>query len=60
MLIKYCLCIWYFPVAALYLLYAKLEESHGLARHAMAVYDKATTAVKPEEQFEVCDKSDLM
>ena len=24
---------------ALYLLYAKLEEDHGLARHAMAVYD---------------------
>ncbi|CAH0387979.1 unnamed protein product [Bemisia tabaci] len=37
----------------LYLLYAKLEEEHGLARHAMAVYDRAVTAVLPEEQFEL-------
>lgn len=39
--------------AAVYLLYAKLEEEHGLARHAMAVYDRATRAVLPEEQYEV-------
>lgn len=38
---------------ALYLLYAKLEEEHGLARHAMTIYDRATKAVTPEEQFEV-------
>ena len=38
---------------ALYLLYAQLEEDHGLARHAMAVYDRATKAVTPDEQFEV-------
>lgn len=37
----------------LYLLYAKLEEEHGMARHAMAVYERATTAVLPEETFEV-------
>ncbi|XP_065332050.1 pre-mRNA-splicing factor syf1 homolog [Cloeon dipterum] len=37
----------------LYLLYAKLEEEHGLARHAMAVYERATQAVLPEEQFEM-------
>ncbi|KAF4518796.1 hypothetical protein B566_EDAN005417 [Ephemera danica] len=37
----------------LYLLYAKLEEEHGLARHAMAVYERATQAVTPEEQFEL-------
>jgi hypothetical protein len=36
-----------------YLLYAKLEEEHGLARHAMDVYDRATQAVLPEEQYEV-------
>ncbi|XP_018799467.1 PREDICTED: pre-mRNA-splicing factor SYF1 [Bactrocera latifrons] len=36
-----------------YLLYAKLEEEHGLARHAMAVYDRATSAVKPEEMFDM-------
>lgn len=34
-----------------YLLYAKLEEEHGLARHAMAVYERATTAVRSEEMF---------
>lgn len=37
----------------LYLLYAKLEEEHGLARHAMGVYERATSAVLPEEMFEV-------
>ncbi|KAI5742072.1 hypothetical protein M8J77_002699 [Diaphorina citri] len=37
----------------LYLLYAKLEEEHGLARHAMAVYERATGAVLPEEMFEM-------
>lgn len=36
-----------------YLLYAKLEEEHGLARHAMAVYNRATTAVKQEEMFDM-------
>ena len=40
-------------LAALYLLYAKLEEEHGLARHAMSVYERATSAVLPEEQFVV-------
>merc|ERR1712004_903904 len=38
---------------ALYLLYARLEEYHGLARHAMAVYDRSTRAVLPEEQYEM-------
>lgn len=38
---------------ALYLLYAKLEEEHGLARHAMSVYERATNAVLPEERFDV-------
>jgi len=36
-----------------FLLYAKLEEEFGLARHAMAVYDRATQAVLPEQQYEV-------
>ena len=39
--------------AVLYLLYAKLEEEHGLARHAMAIYDRATLGVLPTEQNEV-------
>lgn len=43
-----------FSSVALYLLYAKLEEDHGLARHAMTVYDRATKAVLPAEQYEVC------
>lgn len=37
----------------LYLLYAKLEEDHGLGRHAMTIYERATAAVLPEEQYEV-------
>lgn len=37
----------------LYLLYAKLEEEHGMARHAMAVYERATSAVPVEEMFDV-------
>lgn len=40
--------------AAIFLLYAKLEEEHGLAQHTMAVYDRATKAVLAEEQYEVC------
>ncbi|XP_026463495.1 pre-mRNA-splicing factor SYF1-like [Ctenocephalides felis] len=38
---------------SLFLLYAKLEEEHGLARHAMAVYERATVAVLPEEMFQM-------
>lgn len=38
---------------AIFLLYAKLEEDHGLARHAMSVFDRATSAVLPDEQFEM-------
>ncbi|KAK8775905.1 hypothetical protein V5799_030751 [Amblyomma americanum] len=38
---------------SLYLLYAKLEEEHGLARHAMGIYDRGCKAVLPEEQFEM-------
>ena len=41
------------PPTELYLLYAKLEEEHGLSRHAMAVYDRATKAVPADEQLEV-------
>lgn len=37
-------------VLAIYLLYAKLEEGYGLARHAMAVYERATEAVETEER----------
>ncbi len=38
-----------------YLLYAKLEEQYGLAKHAMDIYDRATRAVLPGEQLEVSD-----
>ncbi|XP_031723897.1 pre-mRNA-splicing factor SYF1 [Anarrhichthys ocellatus] len=34
----------------IYLLYAKLEEGYGLARHAMAVYERATQAVDSVER----------
>lgn len=39
-----------FCFPAIYLLYAKLEEEYGLARHAMAVYERSTQAVEPEER----------
>ncbi len=38
---------------AIYLLYAKLEEDFGLARHVMSIYDRATKAVPADEQLEV-------
>jgi pre-mRNA-splicing factor SYF1 len=34
-------------------MFAQLEEEHGLAKRAMAIYDRATRAVKPEDRFEV-------
>jgi len=37
----------------LYLMYGKLEEDYGLARHAMRIYDRATSAVSDEDRFEV-------
>jgi pre-mRNA-splicing factor SYF1 len=37
----------------LFLMFAQLEEEHGLAKRAMAIYDRATRAVKPEDKFEV-------
>eukprot|EP00117_Sycon_ciliatum_P020916 scpid36740/ scgid18492/ Pre-mRNA-splicing factor SYF1; Protein HCNP; XPA-binding protein 2 len=37
----------------IYLLYAKMEEEHGMGRHAMSVYERATSAVLPAEQFEM-------
>lgn len=43
-----CTTVSCFP--AIYLLYAKLEEGYGLARHAMAVYERATQAVETEER----------
>ena len=38
---------------SIYLLYAKLEENHGLARRAIKIYERATEAVLPEERYEV-------
>ena len=40
-----------FYLSSIFLLYAKLEEEHGLGRHAMAVYDRAIEAVEPVERF---------
>lgn len=40
-------------VKSFFLLYAKLEEEHGLARHAMAVYERATCRVPQQEMFEM-------
>jgi len=37
----------------IFLLYAKLEEQHGLARRAMAVYDRAVDKVEKKERYAV-------
>ena len=37
----------------LYLMYANLEEEHGLARHAMSIYDRATRHVPDEEKYQM-------
>ncbi|CAF0745903.1 unnamed protein product [Adineta steineri] len=37
----------------LYLLYAKLEEQHGLDRRALKIYERATNAVEPKEKEEM-------
>jgi len=39
--------------AAIYLMYAKLEEEHGLPRRALDKYDRATRVVLPEDRYEV-------
>eukprot|EP00727_Mastigamoeba_balamuthi_P006500 m51a1_g2470 putative pre-mrna-splicing factor syf1-like (915) ;mRNA; f:38499-41375 len=36
-----------------YILYANLEEEYGLARHAMAVYDRATRAVAEDDRYKM-------
>lgn len=38
---------------AFYLLYVKLEEQYGLARHAMSIYERATSALPNNEKLEV-------
>lgn len=38
---------------AFYLLYAQLEEKHGLIRRAMAVYDRATENVDDDSKFDI-------
>lgn len=37
----------------LYLMYARFEEEHGLARRAMRVYDMLCRAVPPEQRYDV-------
>lgn len=37
-----------------YVMYAKLEEEYGLARHAMAVYDRACKTVAEEDRYSMC------
>jgi pre-mRNA-splicing factor SYF1 len=37
----------------IYLMYGKLEEEYGLARHAMRIYDRATRAVSNEDRLEM-------
>ena len=37
----------------LFLMYAQLEEDHGLAKRSMAIYNRATQVVNDEDKFEV-------
>jgi pre-mRNA-splicing factor SYF1 len=37
----------------IYLMYAKLEEDHGLPRRALDKYDRATRVVLPEDRYEM-------
>eukprot|EP00405_Crypthecodinium_cohnii_P040860 CAMPEP_0206553906 /NCGR_PEP_ID=MMETSP0325_2-20121206/16885_1 /ASSEMBLY_ACC=CAM_ASM_000347 /TAXON_ID=2866 /ORGANISM="Crypthecodinium cohnii, Strain Seligo" /LENGTH=969 /DNA_ID=CAMNT_0054053921 /DNA_START=161 /DNA_END=3066 /DNA_ORIENTATION=+ len=37
----------------LHMLYAKLEEDHGLARHALAIYSRATKAVEEKDMYDM-------
>lgn len=37
----------------LHMLYARLEEEHGLARHALAIYNRATTVVEEKDVYEM-------
>ncbi|WWC73476.1 pre-mRNA-splicing factor SYF1 [Kwoniella pini CBS 10737] len=37
----------------IYLLYAKLEEEHGLAKRAMGIYDRACTTVQDSDKFDM-------
>jgi len=37
----------------LYMLYAKLEEDHGLARHALAIYNRATKACEENDMYDM-------
>jgi pre-mRNA-splicing factor SYF1 len=36
-------------------MYAQFEEEHGLAKRALAIYERATKAVGDEDKFEVRD-----
>ncbi|ODO00661.1 pre-mRNA-splicing factor SYF1 [Cryptococcus wingfieldii CBS 7118] len=37
----------------LYLMYAKLEEEHGLAKRAMGIYDRAASTVQDTDKFDM-------
>ncbi|KAF9049334.1 TPR-like protein [Hymenopellis radicata] len=37
----------------LFLMYAQMEEDHGLAKRAMSIFDRATQVVQDEDKFEM-------
>ncbi|KAI0064688.1 spliceosome complex protein [Artomyces pyxidatus] len=37
----------------IFLMYAQLEEEHGLAKRAMSIYDRATQVVSDQDKFEM-------
>lgn len=50
---KIIILFMYDNFSDIYLLYAKLEEEHGLARHAMSIYSRATEAVPKDDVYDV-------
>lgn len=44
----------------LYLMYAQLEEEHGLAKRAMGIYDRAAATVQDSDKFDVSFSSSLV
>lgn len=46
--------LMFYSGVAIYLMYAKHEEEHGLPRAAMDIYKRATKAIRPDEAHEAC------
>ena len=52
-ILEYLIFLCNHTIVDLYLLYAKLEEDFGMARHAMSIYNRATRAVDKDDMHRV-------